>query len=580
MTKLNKSFSWGLVILITLSAMALIYALDMYYEVEYIAFTYGGVFFWTGFLQYGIERAGGGTNTSASASASTTSAHDDHHHGHPQTQATLYTMLEEWDKRVEIDVKYDFFSSRLSNHTYANDDNDDDDDFVDDDDDDDFVDDDDDDDDFVDDDDDDDFVDDDDDDDFVDDDDDDDNDAMKMEYDSELDLGLEDDRDYIYFLDGILAMSNNGEPDKAIQYLKRYNPATTTQKKGIEANIELMEYHKKIIHHQKEYIQLAIDLLETYEFSDSVPNPHIYFDYVTFFELAQMVLLWYTYRYRRGDRPKKRMTFLMVQSLTLLITSILHLTLLSVTHLERLLFEIPYKTLLSSLIFTDAEIAHKPSVTLERARQIFIKYPYVHDDLCSHKVMSLMYQVMSREVTRCNHPNPHPHPHPHPPMKNIGSDDDDDHELRSQDDEINDDDIEPCKSTHRVIHTIADMIDIYDDASFSICTAIGYTDTLDFWYTNIDYAIEIGVTPSSSSTLDQTYDMKRSDRMRAIVDDWLQNIIGMDMVLGMGMDSNEENEVKQGNENDNTVANDDEDYTYYYYDEDEDGEVDYDKSEL
>lgn len=352
-----------------------------------------GIFLWTGLLQYGIDTA-----------------------DHPVYKARFYALLEDWEKRVEIDEKHMFFSKRLN---------------------------------------------------------------------TESDF-LSGEDEFIHFIEGIDALSNNGEPEKAITYLSQFSPTTGDESKQIETLLDLMSDHRDLKKAQKKYVQWATDLLQEYKFAEDVTNPYVYVCYFSFFVVGQVILLWYSII------VKSKKTRIFGQSFVLLFSSIAYGSYLGSTQLTRILsFEIPIYSVGESIIFSDVERAHRPSKSLERARQIFLKYPFQYDDLLMHVPMHLMSQVMHRELRKCNHPNVSMH------------------EPES---------LVHCKSAHNIAHTIAFMMEANESQE--------YLDLLHFWYDRIEIILQVEVLPyidELSASLDrQSHSIMSSPvHLRTVFDDWI-----------------------------------------------------------
>jgi len=103
---------------------------------------------------------------------------------------------------------------------------------------------------------------------------------------------------------------------------------------------------------------------------------------------------------------------------------------LSTTRLARFFAASPLTFFGEDCIFTPTEAAHRSSSHLERARQIFLKYPHHYDDLVTHQVLGLMTHILWEQLKRCNYPRP---------------------------DEPKD--IRYCKSAYAVAQTIVNMLD-------------------------------------------------------------------------------------------------------------------------
>jgi hypothetical protein len=394
MASRNRSMASILLIVVIAGLLALMLTFHSP-TINELVLSHMGIFLWTGLLQYGIDTA-----------------------DHPVYKARYYALLEDWEKRVEIDEKHKFFSKRLNTGS-----------------------------------------------DF-----------------------LSGEEEFMHFIEGIDALSNNGEPEKAIQYLAQFSPTTGGESEEIEMLLDFMNDHRDLMNIQKKYVQLATDILEEYEFAEDVTNPHVYVCYFSFFVVGQVILLW------RAIIIKSKKTWIWGQSFFLLFSSIAYGSYLGSTQLTRLLsFEIPIYDLSKSIILNNVERAHRPSNSLERARQIFLKYPFQYDDLLVHVPMHLMSQVMHRELSKCNHP-----------IVSM-------HEPES---------LVSCKSAHKIVQTIALMMEANESQD--------YIYLLDFWYDRIELILQAEVSPYIDQlSARQNYStriMSDPENLRTVIDDWIHQV--------------------------------------------------------
>lgn len=344
---------------------------------------------WTGFYQYGIERA-----------------------SDIQTKARLYSTLGKWDERIEIDKNREFMSS-VFDYTLV--------------------------------------------------------DRMFSPVDDLLD-----------FLDGIDALSNAGMPDVALVHLKEnYNPTSPVETSTKQRYVDLLESQKAIMNERSDYIELALKEAMRVKFADNV-DPFIYIRYFTLILLGELFAVFYTWILKR-DRKK-----CMIFSVVFMASSIWYFVYLGATPLNRFLSVTAISSMAESLVFTPMEAAHRPSPNLERARQIFIKYPYRYEDLVTHQALGLMANILIKELKRCNYPRP------------------------SFENEI-----EYCKSANRVAQTIADMIDAdHSDA---------YQTERDNWYWDVLMAMQqeidwLQVPDPKQGRVD-------SDFLRITMNKWLTKVL-------------------------------------------------------
>jgi hypothetical protein len=237
--------------------------------------------------------------------------------------------------------------------------------------------------------------------------------------------------DLLDFLDGIDALSNAGLPDVALSHLNdNYNPPSPIEVATKQRYIQMLENQKTLMLERSEYIQLALKEAQRLKFADNV-DPFVYFRFFSFVILGQfltMIYLWLSAKEKRKC---------IVSSLIFVASSVWYFVYLGATPLNRFLSVTALMSMAESLVFTPMEAAHRPSPNLERARQIFIQYPYRYEDLCTHQAMGLMANMLLKEVRRCSYPRPH--------VEN---------------------EIQFCISANSIAQTIADMIDADHSSEF------------------------------------------------------------------------------------------------------------------
>ena len=251
------------------------------------------------------------------------------------------------------------------------------------------------------------------------------------------------------FLDGIDALSNAGNPEKALAYMHKYDPISDIEKATKKRYMELLVHQKSLIHKQDTYLQLALRQVEMMKFADDV-DPLIYIRYSTFFIVGQLCHLIYMWLHQ-NERKMRRIVFFII----FLLSSVLYW----VSGSTRLTRSLTASTLISfgeEFILTPTEAAHWPSPHLERGRQIFLKYPYHYDDLITNQVLGLMTHIFRKELKKCNYPRP---------------------------DTQND--FQYCTSAYMVGHTIADMLDADQSAEDSL--------EKEFWKQEISMTIQENV---------------------------------------------------------------------------------------
>lgn len=258
--------------------------------------------------------------------------------------------------------------------------------------------------------------------------------------------------DLLDFLDGIDALSNAGLPEVALAHLNdNYNPPSPIEAATKQRYIQMLENQKALMLERSEYIQLALKEAERLKFADDV-DPFIYFRLFSFVILGQLIAVIYFWL----SKKEKRKCILL--SLTFVASSIWYFVYLGATPLNRFLSVAALTSTAESLFFTPMEAAHRPSPDLERARQIFIQYPYRYEDLWTHQALGLMANILLKEVKRCNYPRP------------------------SVENEI-----QFCVSANNVAHTIADMIDADHSTEFQQERDSWYWDILDAIQQEIDW---------------------------------------------------------------------------------------------
>lgn len=296
------------------------------------------------------------------------------------------------------------------------------------------------------------------------------------------------------FLDGIDALSNSGKPQKAMSYLAKYEPATDIEKTTKDRYMKILVHQTELMDVQETYIQLAIEHVEEMSFADDV-DPLIYTRYSTLIILLQLcnvIYLWI----RPREQKMKRFGF----TLVFIFSTGMYCAYLTTTLLTRFLAASTLTSMLEAFIFTPTEAAHRSSPHLERARQLFLKYPYDYDDLLTHQVLGLMTHILWNQLKRCNYPRP-----------------DEPYEIRY------------CKSAYAVAQTIANMLDADESAEDS--------PEMNFWHQEILMAIEenvehgvpefslgrftlilTGESTDGGAVLDSEYIRKR-------MDEWLDDIL-------------------------------------------------------
>lgn len=296
------------------------------------------------------------------------------------------------------------------------------------------------------------------------------------------------------FLDGIDALSNSGKPQKAMSYMAKYDPASDIEKTTKERYMKVLAHQTELMDKQEAYIQLAVGQVEKMSFADDV-DPLIYTRYSTFILLLQLcnvIYLWI----RQREQKMRRFVF----TLVFIFSMGMYCAYLTTTRLTRFLAASTLTSFGETLMFTPTEAAHRSSSHLERARQIFLKYPHDYDDLVTHQVLGLMTHILWKQLKRCNYPRP---------------------------DESND--IQYCKSAYAVAQTIANMLDADQSAEDS--------PEKKFWHQEIRIAIEenvdhgepesflgwstwilMGDSTDGGAALDSEY-------IRNRMDDWLDDIL-------------------------------------------------------
>lgn len=253
--------------------------------------------------------------------------------------------------------------------------------------------------------------------------------------------------DLLDFLDGIDALSNAGLPDVALSHLKDdYNPPSPIEVATKQRYIQMLENQKALMVERSEYIQLALKEAQRHKFADNVDS-FVYIRLFSFVILGQVIMVIYLWL----SRKEKRKCILF--SVILVASSVWYFIFLGATPLNRFLSVAALTSMAESLVFTPMEAAHRPSYDLERARQIFIQYPYRYEDLCTHQALGLMANMLLKEVRKCNYPRPF--------MEN---------------------EIQYCVSANNIAQTIADMIDV--DRSTE------YQQERDNWYWDILEAMQ------------------------------------------------------------------------------------------
>jgi len=258
------------------------------------------------------------------------------------------------------------------------------------------------------------------------------------------------------FLDGIDALSNAGNPEKALAYMGKYDPTTHLEKATKQRYMELLTQQQSLIHDQQEYLELALRQVEKMKFADDV-DPLIYIRYSSYIIMGQLCHLIYLW-HQQKERRMRRVFF----SIVFLFTSVLYW----ISGTTRLTRSLTASTLVSfgeDFFLTTSEAAHRPSSHLERARQLFVKYPYHYDDLVTNQVLGLMTHIFWKELRRCNYPRPD-----------------------------NSNDFQYCKSAYLVGQTIADMLDADQSAKDSLENS--------FWNQEILMAIQEHVEQISSDS--------------------------------------------------------------------------------
>lgn len=345
----------------------------------------------------------------------------------PKEKARLYFLLGDWEKRVELDKKHGFISTTLhytQHHTGTG----------------------------------------------------------KLYADQMVML------EFLYFLDSIDSLIGVGEAALALKFARKYNPSTNIEEESINRIIEILENQIELIREQKDYIEIATDVLRNVKLDD-VDDPGIYFRYSSFILLGQaffMVRAWYQ------NRISKR--YLYLQILVLFFSLLWFLFFNGIPPLERFLTVSTIVTFGKSFLLPPSDAAHWPCPNLERSRQFFLKYPYNYEDLSTRQSLNLLSQVFSLQLKKCNYP------------------------VRSEENEI-----ESCYSAHKLAYAIAKMMEVDKSRDF--------LQHRDLWYADIRITLEEEVLKNVSIWPGQLYfsntDLEplQADYIRKTIDEWLLTIL-------------------------------------------------------
>lgn len=248
------------------------------------------------------------------------------------------------------------------------------------------------------------------------------------------------------FLDGIDALSNAGHPLIALEYMKLYKPLTDIEKTTKNRYVSMLQNQQKMIERQRHYLGLAIDRLKQLKFAD-VEDPFIYYRTSTFFVTAEILFGLYLFRKYTDNTYRILVGSVVLCSVGIYIISS------GFTPVGKQMTSATFGTYLESWIMTPVEYVHRPSRALERARQLFIKYPFHHDDMKTHQALGLMTHILKRQLSRCKYPRPN-----------------------------NSDDFQFCTSAYDVALTIADMIEADNTKS-------DFSSERSFWNSQIELMI-------------------------------------------------------------------------------------------
>lgn len=252
--------------------------------------------------------------------------------------------------------------------------------------------------------------------------------------------------DFLDFLDSIDSLIGVGKTELAMKYVEKYDATTAIEKESIQRVVDIVDYQKVLMDEKELYVQAALDILQDFKFADGI-DPHIYMRYFSFLQFFQLCYLFSTWLFKRGRK------LLILQMLSFFASSAYFIVYTSLPPLERFLSASTITTFGTSFLLPPIDAAHRENPSLERARQIFLKYPYNYEDLLTYQATNLMSQILWRELKRCNYPKN--------PDRN---------------------EIEPCISAHRVGLTIAKMIEVDETTE--------YFQQRDFWHQDIRMALD------------------------------------------------------------------------------------------
>jgi hypothetical protein len=294
--------------------------------------------------------------------------------------------------------------------------------------------------------------------------------------------------DFLDFLDSIDSLIGVGKTELAMKYVQKYDPSTQIEQESIDRVIDILEYQEELMKEKKEYIEVAVDLLQDFKFAHDTDS-HIYIRYFSFALLFQMCYLIHTWFL--SNRTKNRFLF---QMLIFFASSAWFIFYTSLPPLERFLTASTISTYGISVLLPPSDAAHRDNPSLERARQIFLKYPYNYEDLLTYQAMNLMSQVFWRELKRCNYPQT-----------------------------SNENELDSCLSAHKVGHEIATMIEVDESTK--------YFQHREFWYQDVRIALEeevlntVSTWPRPLFYVDSNIEPLQPDFIRTTMNDWLISIL-------------------------------------------------------